>query len=228
MPAHIACSRQCSPRTLEMLLKHYPEALTAETQDDKKETLFSLACTRTNKTRQNIKLKKVIKLKLQRAGHWTSEMEALERLPPRTTEPEEQGNSVTPHTPQKRKSVNRKVSGTDQKCKRKTAVPQQVEEAETELKPKAKRKSVGQQVDGTTNKRKRKTVVPVGKKASWATQNVQALEHSTRSKGIVAHSRLPLKKRPVYSEVAKLSDGIDALMYFARNAAGPRGNVASV
>lgn len=54
LPAHVACSRHCSPEKLEMLLRVNPSALTAQTNDG--ETLLTLATSTATKSHPNYAL----------------------------------------------------------------------------------------------------------------------------------------------------------------------------
>jgi hypothetical protein len=66
LPAHVACSRHCSPEKLQMLLKVNPEALISTTNDG--ETLLSLAISTATKSHPNYALIDELKRKLDEAG----------------------------------------------------------------------------------------------------------------------------------------------------------------
>ena len=66
LPAHVACSRHCSPSKLQMLLEVNPAALMAETKD--KKTLLSLATGRSTASHPNFTLINEIKKQLAGVG----------------------------------------------------------------------------------------------------------------------------------------------------------------
>jgi len=71
LPAHVACSRHCSPEKLRMLLDAYPESLFAETNEG--HTLLSLAKSTATKTHPNFALVDMLKRELARRGHGGTE-----------------------------------------------------------------------------------------------------------------------------------------------------------
>jgi hypothetical protein len=73
LPAHVACSRHCSPEKLQMLLKVNRGALTAKTNSG--DTLLSLAVKTATKTHPNNALIDVLKSCLDDIGMGEDEME---------------------------------------------------------------------------------------------------------------------------------------------------------
>lgn len=66
LPAHVACSRHCSPEKLHMLLEINPHALTATTKSG--ETLLSLAMGTATRTHPNYALIDHLKRRLETLG----------------------------------------------------------------------------------------------------------------------------------------------------------------
>jgi hypothetical protein len=66
LPAHVACSRHCSPEKLQMLLRVNPNALKCTTKDGS--TLLSLATTSATKSHPNYALIDELRRKLEEAG----------------------------------------------------------------------------------------------------------------------------------------------------------------
>ena len=66
LPAHVACSRHCSPRKLQMLLDINPDALFEKTKDG--HTLLSLAVSTATVSHPNFKLIEEIKARLGASG----------------------------------------------------------------------------------------------------------------------------------------------------------------
>lgn len=65
LPAHVACSRHCSPEKLQMLLEVHPQALDAKTNDDK--SLLGLATGTATKSHPNYALIGDLRRRLSRA-----------------------------------------------------------------------------------------------------------------------------------------------------------------
>jgi len=84
LPIHVACSRHCSPKKLEVLLKANPDSLFETTYDGN--TCLSLAMSTATKSHPNMTLvneiKKLMSLKIGKAA--TEEMQ--KRVPPVTPE----------------------------------------------------------------------------------------------------------------------------------------------
>ena len=76
LPAHIACSRNCSREKIEMLLAAYPASLTAETNDG--DTLLSLARSTATALRPNHSLIAAIKEALQGVRYTANEAQETE------------------------------------------------------------------------------------------------------------------------------------------------------
>jgi len=66
LPAHVACSRHCSPEKLHMLLKINPAALTAKTNDG--DTLLGLAIKSATRSHPNYALIDDLKRRLEEVG----------------------------------------------------------------------------------------------------------------------------------------------------------------
>jgi hypothetical protein len=66
LPAHVACSRHCSPEKLRMLLHVHPESLLAETNDG--QTLLSLAIGMATRSHPNYALIDAIRGKMDEMG----------------------------------------------------------------------------------------------------------------------------------------------------------------
>jgi hypothetical protein len=66
LPAHVACSRHCSPEKLQMLLNVNPDSLAALTNDG--QTLLALAMSTATKSHPNYALIEELQRKLDEAG----------------------------------------------------------------------------------------------------------------------------------------------------------------
>mmetsp|Transcript_24119 Transcript_24119/g.32110 ORF Transcript_24119/g.32110 Transcript_24119/m.32110 type:complete len:208 (+) Transcript_24119:239-862(+) len=64
LPAHVACSRHCSPHKLKMLLAAYPAALHAETDDGN--TLLSLATSTATTSHPNFALIEMLRAEMDK------------------------------------------------------------------------------------------------------------------------------------------------------------------
>ena len=78
LPAHVACSRHCSPEKLTMLLEANPASLTSKTNDGS--TLLSLAASTATKSHPNYALIDELKRHLHAAGHYEAAAEIPSRV----------------------------------------------------------------------------------------------------------------------------------------------------
>lgn len=67
LPAHVACSRHCSPEKLRMLLHIHPESMLAKTNDG--QTLLSLAMGTATRSHPNYALIDALRCKMEEMGH---------------------------------------------------------------------------------------------------------------------------------------------------------------
>jgi len=80
LPAHVACSRHCSPEKLRMLLEANPDALYAETNDG--ETLLSLATNSATKAHPNFTLLRELRSQIEQRAHQAGRCEGAQLVTP--------------------------------------------------------------------------------------------------------------------------------------------------
>jgi hypothetical protein len=108
LPAHVACSRHCSPEKLQMLLRVNPEALRCTTYDGS--TLLSLATTTATKSHPNYALIDELRRQLEEAG---LNNEFPVRVSSDDTNEDDDKKVATTTTTTKRRSRKRKVTADD-------------------------------------------------------------------------------------------------------------------
>ena len=80
LPAHVACSRHCSPEKLRMLLEANPDALYAETNDG--ETLLSLATSSATKAHPNFTLLRELRSQIEQRAQQAGRGESAQLVTP--------------------------------------------------------------------------------------------------------------------------------------------------